>query len=439
MARGGLLLVSACLGLAAAARGDDPPRLLLPPAPAASSTLIQPVSHEDIDLPPTKPPEPEPRAPEPRIPPQPPEPRNPPPEPRTPPPAVRKRAAGLVPPDGSKTVPAGLIEAAPTTERRRAPDSDGIDDFLGRRTPADRGRKDRSSGKMGDKLGGLFDKDDGGHRSWFRSDHGFDQFASPVTNPFLFEDPRATTEVRPEFIYQKIPSSQPNFQGGNLWFVGLRGSVAITERFSLTVNKLGGVGVYPSGSSPLDSNFGFAELWLGPKVTIYRDPEYGSILSGGAIFQIPVGSSNVYQDTGALSIAPYLSGGQTFLRSRLGSLNGLATVGYSVATNRGRSDYFYASGHLDFDVGDYHRFYPLLELNWFQYTTNGTSSAISAEGRDLINFGSAARGSDLLTWALGGRVKLTESAQIGAAFEMPLLGNRDLFRYRFTLDFILRY
>ena len=39
-------------------------------------------------------------------------------------------------------------------------------------------------------------------RCLFQSDHCFDYFASPVTNPFLFEDPRALTELKPLFIYQ---------------------------------------------------------------------------------------------------------------------------------------------------------------------------------------------------------------------------------------------
>src|SRR5205085_9724483 len=40
----------------------------------------------------------------------------------------------------------------------------------------------------------------------FESDHCLDTFSSPVTNPFLFEDPRSLTELRPIFIWQKIPS-----------------------------------------------------------------------------------------------------------------------------------------------------------------------------------------------------------------------------------------
>jgi hypothetical protein len=78
-------------------------------------------------------------------------------------------------------------------------------------------------------------------------------------------------------------------------------------------------------------------------------------------------------------------------------------------------------------------------LNWQLQTTNGTSSPLNFEGRDLINFGSAVRGANLLTGALGARFKVFAYSEIGAAFEIPLVGNRDLFDYRFTVDFILRY
>ena len=61
------------------------------------------------------------------------------------------------------------------------------------------------------------------------------------------------------------------------------------------------------------------------------------------------------------------------------------------------------------------------------------------EGRDLINFGGQAKGNGLLTAAFGARFKISESAQFGGAFEFPLAGNRELFQYRFTVDFILRY
>src|SRR5262249_35049902 len=57
-------------------------------------------------------------------------------------------------------------------------------------------------------------------RCLFQSDHCFDNFISPITNPFLFEDPRALTEIRPIFIQQGSPSSQYIFHGGSEQFLG---------------------------------------------------------------------------------------------------------------------------------------------------------------------------------------------------------------------------
>ena len=88
-------------------------------------------------------------------------------------------------------------------------------------------------------------------RRWFQSDHGFDQMISPVTNPFFFEDPRALTEVRPIFIYQAIPGSSPVASGSLFWY-GTQLRPALTEKISLTINKLGGIGATGSATAPLD-------------------------------------------------------------------------------------------------------------------------------------------------------------------------------------------
>lgn len=314
------------------------------------------------------------------------------------------------------------------------------DDFLARRSPLgvrDREDRKRASAKFGDKLRDWLTP--GGRDSWLFSDHAFDQFATPISNPFLSEDPRALTEVRPIFIYQHIPTPQPNFQGGNAYFFGARASVAFTERLSLTINKLGAVAVSPSNKAFGDSEFGFAEIWLGPKYTFYRDPQGGGVMSAGAIFQIPTGPAKVFQDTGNLSIVPYLTVGKTLTEFRAGSLNGIANAGYAISTNDQRSEYFYATAHLDFDVRNNHRFYPIAELNYYQYTRDGKARAFSGEGHDLFNFGSQSKGASLVTGALGARFKITEASQIGAAFELPLFGNKDVFSYRFTMDVIFRY
>ena len=293
-----------------------------------------------------------------------------------------------------------------------------------------------TEGGFGQRLGKVFHFDRDG---LFCSDQDFETFISPVTNPFLFEDPRSVSEVRGLGIYQRIPSAQPDFQGGSLWFAGVRGSLAITNRLSVTINKVGLSGVSSSGDSTVGSHAGLSELWLGPKVTIVRDVDSGTLLAAGLQFQLPIGSSEVFQNTGKLSLVPYVSAGQSFLKSRFGSFNTLANAGYSYSTNGQRSDYFYASGHLSFDVGNRQKLFPLAELNWFHYTTDGNSQSFAGEGRDLANFGTLAKGSSLLTGALGARYRLSKRVEFGGAVELPIAGNRDFFRYRLLLDVSLRF
>jgi hypothetical protein len=313
-----------------------------------------------------------------------------------------------------------------TSPRLPAPDSTSFDQ-----------RREREAFAVGDKLRDWWDRRK--DRRLLQSDHAFDALVAPVTSPFLFEDPRASTEVRPLFLYQKVPDAQPNFRGGNLWFAGAQVRLALTERFSLVVSKLGAASANPDGVTPFDTGTGLAELWVGPKYTLIRDEEHGTLLAGGATFQVPAGSEAAFQDTGSLSVAPYLTLAQPFLKSRLGSFVGMANGGYSFSVNKARSDYLFANAHLSFDVGNAHRFYPLAELSYTQVTTDGRERpGVAGEGRDLINFGGRGKGG-LLTGALGGRVKLTKSLDVGAAFELPLAGDKDFFGHRFTVDLIWRY
>jgi hypothetical protein len=354
-----------------------------------------------------------------------------------PPPEPPARRSSLGAPE-SGGQPVAPRPGEPATRKAALPDRDPVDELLSTRAATRRG-DGRAAGKFGDRMGAAIDDALGERKDWFRSDHAFDGFISPVSNPFLFEDPRSLTEVRPLFIYQKIPSKQPNFKGGDIFFYGTQARVAFTDRFSFTFNKIGGVAVNSGSGSAVRDATGFAELWFGPKYTFLRGEETGSLLAGGLMFQVPTGSDRAFQDTGSLSLVPYVTYGQNFGRNLpFGSLNGIITTGYSVATDSKRNDYFYLSAHIDLDYRNNHKFYPLAELNFLIDTTNG-DSPIAAGGRDLLGLGGQSKGAGLLTGALGARYKITEWAQVGGAFELPFAGPRDLFRYRFTLDFSLRY
>lgn len=292
-----------------------------------------------------------------------------------------------------------------------------------------------------DWCGGVADwcTDEG--RRTFESDHAFDGcFASPVTNPFLFEDPRSLTEVRPIFMWLNIPSSNWYYQGGSAFFYGLQARLAFTERFSVTLNKLGGVTINPDAASGQPDASGFAEMWLGPKYTFIRNPDSGTAVAGGLIFQIPTGPGKVAQDTGDFGMVPYLSLAQNFGRSSYGKFNFMDTLGYNFGVGTGRSDFFYNSAHLDFDVANLHKIYPFLELNWFHYTSSGNTRPVDFEGRDFANIGASnIGGRDFVTLAPGFRYKFTEAIQLGLATEFTVTNPEDMEDFRLVLDMIFRY
>jgi len=298
-----------------------------------------------------------------------------------------------------------------------------------------------------DKFKGIFNDftgsvKEGGNRSLFQSDHKFDVFASPVSNPFYFEDPRALTEIRPIFMWQHTPSSNPIFAGGNNFFVGARGSVALTDWFSVTLDEFGWVFMHPNDpTGNIQQNNGFAEIHLGPKVTFIRNDTSGTVAAAGLIFEIPAGPGSVFQDTRNLGLTPYFSIAQNFLRSDFGSFNFMNTDGYSYGSGAPRGDFFYASLHLDYDVGNLKKIYPLIELNYTYYAANGNNEPINFEGRDLFHFGSSnVHGLNELTMALGARYKVSEALQFGLVGEFDLLGgSRNLNAFRLTFDVIFRY
>lgn len=303
------------------------------------------------------------------------------------------------------------------------------------------GSKD-DSGRKGGLTSNPVDDGIGMHeeRQWFESDRAFCDFVSPLSNPFLFEDPRSLTELRAIGFYQRIPDGDGFFRGGNAWFFGGQGRLAFTQRLSLVVHKIGFASFNPGSGSIYNGGSGLSELWLGPKVVVYRDPEFKTLISIGTQFQIPFGSSSALQDTGSLSVVPYVSAAQKLMATQIGTFNGMATAGYSFSTNRDRSDFFYTSAHLDFDIANGHRFYPVAELNWFSYTTNGQARPISTEGRDFANIGAASKGNNLVTWTLGMRWRsLNGRWEVGGGYEGYMFGQRGLFDGRFSLDFIWRF
>jgi len=275
----------------------------------------------------------------------------------------------------------------------------------------------------------------------FVSDHEFDGFISPVSNPFFFEDPRSLTELRPIFLYQQAGGKNTIFRGGDIEYLGLQGRLAINECWSIVMTKLGITWIEPHNATEVfQPHDGFSEIIIGPKWTFLRNEGTKTLGAAGLNFDFPAGDSKVLQDTGSLSLIPYVSMAQGFLGSSYGIFQAMGTLGYNLGVDNKRSDDLFLSLHLDYDIGNLHKIYPLVEMNFFYYTSNGKANNLNFEGRDLFNFGSTSvSGHGEVSLALGARYKINENIQFGLVGEAPLTYNRDLMAYRVTLDMIFRY
>lgn len=271
-----------------------------------------------------------------------------------------------------------------------------------------------------DKLLGLF----------VASDHCFDDFISPMTNPIFFEDPRTLTELRPIYMHHKIPQG---VGGGEVNLLAVQIRAAITDRLSIIATKEG----YYTSSSPLIDD-GFADVALGLKYTLLRDPCAGRLVSVGASYELPVGSTRALQGNGDGEFHLFATGG-----TRLGeNMHYLAGTGFRLPANQAQeSSSWYLSQHLDYMVNQ--KFYLLTELNWyswFQGGNGGIPGATNVEGMDLINLGASdVAGNNIITMAWGVKYKPQANREIGLAYEIPVSSRNDIMDNRLTVDYIIRY
>ena len=277
-----------------------------------------------------------------------------------------------------------------------------------------------------------------GFRTWdtsgrrlFESDHAFDDFVAPVSNPVFAKDPRSNTQARFLFINNWTPTSHAVAPDDQIQAYALQVNVAITERLSFIADK-DGYAVVNKG--PLKQ--GFLNLAAGLKYAFIRRPENQFILSGGFMYEAPSGEIDVLQGYGAGIVTPFISGGKGW-----GKFHTITNMGLSVPLNNTmNSGFFYWQQHFDYAVTDW--FAPIGEVNWYHYTSGGNHGIPAAvgEGDGLLNFGtSGMTGADLVTLALGGRFLLTEHLSTGIVWETPISNRKDLINNRINLDVIFRY
>lgn len=260
------------------------------------------------------------------------------------------------------------------------------------------------------------------------SDHAFDDFISPMTNPIFFEDPRNLTEARAIFMQHKVPLAAG---GGDVNLYALQLRARLSENVSLIATKDG----YIDSTNPL-VNDGWADLAAGLKFNLVRDVVNQRLLSGGFTFELPTGEADPLQGNGDGELHLFLTGGrQIGDRMHWISAGGLRLP--MNTTDESQSCYF--SNHIDYRVR--RGVYLLAETNWYHWLQAGQDGPIPGiEGLDLINLGSpGVAGNNIVTAAAGVRFKPSGNSEIGVAFEFPLTERRDILDNRLTVDWIIRY
>jgi len=261
------------------------------------------------------------------------------------------------------------------------------------------------------------------------SDHDFDDFISPMTNPVFFEDPRTLTEARFIFMNHHVPGA---LGGGDVQLYALQLRAALTENLSLIATKDG----FIVSDNPL-INDGWGDVAAGLKYNVYKSAEYQEILSVGATYEMPVGSSQALQGNGDGEFHLFASGA-----TQLGcNWHYMTASGFRLPVDTvAESSVWYWSNHLDRKLGD-SGFYLFGEANWYHWMASGNTFTLAqVEGLDLFNLGTVGvTNNDIVTGALGVKYKPNAGLELGLAYELPLTDRQDILQNRLTFDCILRY
>lgn len=282
---------------------------------------------------------------------------------------------------------------------------------------------------------------------------GFEKARRPISNPTLFDLALPTTNVHPIFLYHRLPSSVNTTLGplpmdGHVEVYALQFEVAFTERLSLVATKDGYVRFRPNAGTLWTNQSGFANIAAGLKYAFIYDPASQTALSGTATYEFASGNHDVYQGEGYGALNLILSGVKLWDDFQLAGAGGVRLpFDGQQATNS------FVSAHASYEIVPW--FIPLVEVNWhhvlsagngrnnyFDHALGLTPVVATFEGNDLLNFGAAnaSQNRDFVTAAIGFRSRLTESLDLGFAYEIPLTDSSDsVMDDRFTLDLIYTF
>lgn len=286
---------------------------------------------------------------------------------------------------------------------------------------------------------------------------------SPMSTPYLFEDPYIRTELNLVGIYHNFPSDSV-FDGGEAGVIALQARLALTDRLAFIATKDGYTFLRPDNAI-LDDEEGFMDITVGLKYAVIDDREAGLIVTPSLRYEIPLGNKDVLQGVGKGVVIPAVSVGYG-----PGAIHLVADFGAQVAVDgdKDSSSIFY-NFHLDqaFDIDflpgtDF--IVPFIELSGMTWVDSGDGSTgietdlgrlsvktaqnvlsgpnpvanptadTRFEGADVANLGSTGMaGEDLITMAWGFWIPFHGGVSTGFSYERALSQRQDIFEQRFTV------
>jgi hypothetical protein len=234
--------------------------------------------------------------------------------------------------------------------------------------------------------------------------------------------------------------------GGHVELYALQAEFAVNERFSIVASKDGYVEMRPDAN--LSKEGGWANLGAGVKYAFILDPVSQTAVSGTMSFELPTGDSEVLQGEGDGAINLMVSG-----LKLLDNWQFAGGLGFQIPFADEQSTEGWLSAHVSYEVCSW--FIPLVELNWFHVLDSGNGTGnfpeqagglvpaiVTFEGGDLFNLGAVNSDDnrDFVSAAFGFRSRITDSINVGAAYEIPLTNeDNSLMESRVTVDLVWQF
>lgn len=259
------------------------------------------------------------------------------------------------------------------------------------------------------------------------------ELIAPVANPILFESPTIGSEVRPLFLYHRLNDDFAT-QGGDVQVYALQFRLKLTERLALIATKDGYVDFNPDAALTHES--GFADITAGLKYALIKDEDNKFLLTPGFTYTIPIGDEDVFQgsDNGSGQFDLFTSAAKG-----VGDFQVTANAGLILPLD---SDKDTSQLHYSLQVA-----YPLCQwfkpfavLNGYTVLSDGEGLALGSEGYDVINFGAAnADGESMIVLGGGFRSALSQSVDLGVAYEKGVDHKDGIFDDRLTVDLVWKF